>query len=214
MSEIEQYLQDMQGQLDEERNRSRELQKAVATNIFDSDNNDNLVKWQLDIKEELARIENLLRKSIPRVDENGNEYFEKAKDVDQIFNDNGVNQILNLLAWYLNKNIILSNFDEKQIEMRMKQLGDELTDFVFNNYQEFGLNNKDKIKHYPIVIINIVNTIEAAYYRALNGGERESLRTARTVTQSEPIGGSSPYSQMAIQNQQRRFSMFKPTTWF
>jgi len=46
---------------------------------------------------------------------------------------------------------------------------------------------KEKIKMLPLIHQAIVNTVHSSYLRAWRGGERESLRTARTVTQSEPI---------------------------
>ncbi len=180
-----------------------------APSMFQQEDNENLVKWQLDIKDELVRIEHLLRKHIPKTDKNGDVYYIEPEEKDKLFNERGVNEILNLLAWYLNKNIILSNFSEEDINQRCKQFALFLKDFIFNNYQNFGLDNKDKIKHYPMVVMNVVNTVEAAYNRALNGGERESLRTARHVMQNEPLNA---YGQGMAQ-QPRSFSLFKPTTW-
>lgn len=62
------------------------------------EDNENLVKWQLDIKEELIRIERLLRKQIPKRDEKGNVYYSEAKEENQLFNEWGINEILNILA--------------------------------------------------------------------------------------------------------------------
>lgn len=181
-----------------------------APSMFQQEDNENLVKWQLDIKDELVRIEHLLRKHIPKTDKNGDIYYVEPAEKDRLFNERGVNEILNLLAWYLNKNIILSNFSEEDINQRCKQFAYFLKDFIFNNYQNFGLDNKDKIKHYPMVVMNVVNTVEAAYNRALNGGERESLRTARHVMQNEPLN---PYMGQGMGQPQKSFSLLKPTTW-
>jgi len=194
-------------------NSPRNQDMKTAPTMFQGENTDNLVKWQLDIKEELARIEHLLRKHVPKVDREGNMYYAEPEESEQIFNETGVNEILNILSWYLNKNIILSNFEEKEIKQRCKQFSEYLTNFIFNNYQRFGLDTKEKIKHYPMIVMNLVNTIEAAYNRALNGGERESLRTARTVQQSEPIY-SSPQMYPQNQQQSKGFSLTKPSTWF
>lgn len=183
---------------------------AAAPSMFNREDQENLVKWQLDIKDELVRIEHLLRKHIPQIDKDGNVYYQKPKHEDTLFNETGVNEILNLLAWYLNKNIILSNFDEKTINKRCSQFAQFLKDFIYNNYQRFGLDSKEKIKHYPIVVMNIVNTVEAAYNRALNGGERNSLRSARMVTQTEPLN---QYNNQMPQNGSNSFSFLKPTTW-
>lgn len=182
----------------------------IAPTMFSGENTDNLVKWQLDIKEELERIEHLLRKHVPKIDQNGNMYYSEPEKSEQIFNETGVNEILNILSWYLNKNIILSNFSEKEIKQRCQQFSIYLTNFIFNNYQRFGLNTKEKIKHFPMIVMNVVNSVEAAYNRALNGGERESLRTARQVTQQEPIYNNYPPQQG---NQQKGFSLLRPSSW-
>jgi len=48
---------------------------------------------------------------------------------------------------------------------------------------------KQKIKHLASSIKPVVDAIHSAFLRALNGGERNSLRSARLLTQSEtPMG--------------------------
>lgn len=179
-----------------------------SPSMFYPENSENLIKWQLDIKEELTRIEHLLRNHIPKTDSRGNVYYVEPPASEKLFNEKGVNEILNLLNWYLNKNIILSNFSEPTINERCQEFQKRLADLVHNNYQDFGLDTKKKIKHVPMIVMNLTNTVEAAYNRALNGGERESLRTARTVTQNEPM-----MNQNDISMQQRKWSPFKPSTW-
>jgi len=180
--------------------------------MFDKEENQNLVKWQLDIQEELERIEHLLRGHIPGYDDKGNEVWKESPIEEQVFNDRGVREILKILTWYLNKNFVLSNFSEEQIDQRVLQFANTLTDFIFINYEDFGLDTKEKMKHFPMVIMNIVNTVEASYNRALNGGERESLRTARTVNQTEPLGRFQDYPSMQSSTK-NKFSIFRPTTW-
>ena len=213
--EINEYVNQLENELNAVRGQNQQFQNVQASTMFQSEENDNLVKWQLDINEELERIEHLLRGNIPKRDSNGNEYWEEPKDDrDKLFNEKGVREILKVLKWYLNKNIILSNFDEDDINLRVKQFANVFSDFIFNNYEDFGLDTPEKMKHYPLVIINITNTVEASYFRALHGGERNSLRTARTVTQSEPLGmGFSQGFAGQSQSQKRKFNFFKPSTW-
>ena len=203
----EQLMRDMQ---DYQMNQNFPRQNAPVT--FNNEDYDNLIKWQLDIKEELVRIEHLLRKHVPKADDKGNVFYTEPEECNKLFNELGVNEIMNVLAWYLNKNIILSNFTEEDIKLRCRQFGDFLADFIFNNYQRFGLNTKEKIKHYPMVVMNIINTVEAAYNRALNGGERQSLREARQVTQTEPL--ANPYMNQGYgQPNSSKRSILKPWTW-
>ena len=187
-------------------------QQFGSPSMFPTEKNDNLIKWQLDIKDELTRIEHLLRKHIPKTDKEGNTYYEESPEANQLFNERGVNEILNILAWYLNKNIILSNFSEKDIRQRIDQFARYLTDFIFMNYQSFGLDTLDKMKHYPMIVMNIINVVEATYFRALNGGERREISTSRHVMQTEPLGMNQGYNQNQNQ-QQNKFSIFSPSTW-
>ena len=141
-------------------------------------------------------------------------FFLRYKEIEiqeALFNETGVKEILNLLAWYLNKTIILSDFDEEEINLRVWQFGKELNNFIYNNYENFGLDNPEKIKHYPITVMNIVNIVEAAYHRALYGKERDSLRSARVVSQSENLNQQNTYPQ--AKNSSNKFSLLKPSTW-
>lgn len=185
------------------------IQKTSPT-MFQGVEAENLIRWQLNIAEELQRIEHLLRKHVPKIDDDGNLYYVEPKEQDQLLNETGINEIMNILNWYLNKGIFLSNFKEDDIRLRCAQFHQQLTDFIFNNYERFGLDTKQKIKHYPMIVMNVTNTVEAAYNRALNGGERNSLRTARQVMQQEPIMGGAG---MPTMKQDRDKSLFKPWTW-
>ena len=212
ITEDEAYLAQLEEQVLQERENARLSQQGMAATMFGGAENENLVKWQLDIKEELQRIEHLLRKHVPKRDSNGQEYFAEPEKKDQLLNEHGVNFILNLLGWYLNKNIILSNFDDEQINLRVHQFARELTNYLHNNYEKMGLNNTDKLKEVPLLVLNLVNTVEAAYNRALHGGERESLRTARSVHQTEPLGGFG-YPQQQVMPPTKKFSLMNPTSW-
>jgi len=75
------------------------------------------------------------------------------------------------------------------------------------NYEEFGMDTPYKQRHYEMVVMNVTDMIEASYNRAYNGGERDSLRTARTV--SETGGMSSQGMQMMGYPKPERKGFFK-----
>lgn len=190
---------------------NRMLQQS-QTSIFGGINDQNLIQWQLDLKEELERIDHLLRGHILKRDKDGNEvYMEPEDNTLKPFNDFGVQLLLNIISFYLNRNTILSNYDEEMINWKMKDLGDEITDIIFMKYEEMGMDTKSKRKMYPLIVRELVDTVHSAYLRALNGGERDSLRTARTVSQTEPMGQQQAFPMSA--GPQRKFSLFKPTSW-
>ena len=152
--------------------------------------NDNLIVWQLELDNILERIEHLLKGDIIKTDEEGNITYEKPDDSSLIIlNDYGVQLIMNVISFYLNRNTILSNYHPDRVKDILYDLGYELADVVYINYEKMGMDCIEKKSRHEILILNILHTIESSYNRALGGEERESLRTARVVTQSLSPGG-------------------------
>ena len=248
----ESYVTDMNRKLNEESQRADEASKGLHTQmgLFGSEGQDNLIRWQLDLKEDIDRIYHLLKGDIIKYDDDGNVFYDEPDDPDLMpFNENGVQTIMNVMYFYLNRNTILSNYSEDVIKWKVHDFGWELNDLIFNKYddmmmtidikkeiedlighkvtllkngkyvanieykdgeiyiEELGESITDyideirknhisqKIKLFPMIVRELVDSVHSAYLRAYHGGERESLRTARTVTQSEPLyhgGMSSP----------------------
>lgn len=213
-NDIQQQVDELVHAYREERLKNiAQANQNQATTMFNSEENYNLIKYQLDIKEELERIEHLLRGHILKIDDKGNEYWKKPEENENLLNDKGVHEILKVMTIYLSKNIILSNYDQDQINYRCKEFGKKLSDHIYYNAQEFGLDTMEKVRHYPMIVYSMVNIVEASYQRALGGRENDSLRTARMVTQTEGLNQNNQFQQ--IQNSIRpRTSILKPSTWF
>lgn len=208
--EIERYVRETETALEEEKERNRQLQRGQMS-LFETPSEDNLIRWQLDLREDLDRIYHLLRGDQVKEDKEGNIVYVEAEDENlKPFNEFGVQLIMNIMAFYLNRNTILSNYKEDVINWKVYDFGNELADLIFNRYEEMGMNTSEKMKMYPMIIKELVDSVHSAYLRAYRGGERESLRTARTVTQSEPLAQRFP-SSPAIQP--RKFSLWRPGTW-
>lgn len=188
-------------------------QQNDMQNMFAISQNENLIKWQLSIEEELARIEHLLRRHIPSIDENHNVIYIESPTTPPIFNEEGIQEILNILAWYLNKNIILSNYEKEEIQLRVYQFHSTFSNFIFLNAKKFGMNTKEKLRYYPMIVTNVVNSVEATYYRAMNGEERESFRTARMVHQTENPSQMNMQGYSSGSSQQSKFKIYDPRTW-
>lgn len=205
------YIEGLSVELENEKLKNMQMQRNVGqSSIFSSENQENLIQYQLDLKEELERIEHLLKGQIVKRDEDGNEYWADADDDNlKPFNTYGVQLIMNVISFYLNRNTLLSNYSEDMINWKMKDLGDEMADLIFMKYEEMGMDTPEKKKLFGIIIREIIDTVHSAYLRALNGGERESLRTARHVSQSvNPMGYNMPN-----QNKSQQVKWYKPTTW-
>jgi hypothetical protein len=227
-----QYIQDLENQ---NMMLNQQQSNKLSSSIFSGINDPNLIQWQLELDNILERIDHLLRGHELGFDEKGNLTWNEPTNIDnKLFNEYGVQEILRILSMYLNRNTILSNYDEDTINLKVYDFGMEIVDLVFMKYEEMfflksdkqhfevlireyyrklerlRMNDKiaykiellrikeeiktrkkdeldSKIKLYPMRIRELIDTVHSAYLRAMNGGERESLRTARTVNQTEPL---------------------------
>ena len=220
--EINEYIGQMEDQLEAERNKTRQLTKGQMS-LFEPMSDDNLIRWQLDLKEDLDRIYHLLRGDQIKEDSEGNVVYVEPENADlKPFNEFGVQMIMNIMSFYLNRNTILSNYDNDTINWKILDFGKCLSDLIFNRYEEMMTTVKTddeeilrdhiqkKIKMYPMIVLELVDTVHSAYLRAYHGGERESLRTARTVTQSEPLGTQNQFQGFSSP---KRFKLLSPSTW-
>jgi len=186
-----------------------ETQMGKQSSLYGDSSDTNLIQWQLELDNILERIDHLLRGHTLEFDQQGNLIWKEPKDPNQaIMNEYGVQEILRILSLYLNRNTILSNYDEETIQDKVYDFAMELSDLIYMKYEDFGLDSEEKRKLYPMIVREIVDVIHSAYLRALNGGERQSLREARHVSQN-----ISPPNQPAFSQPTQSFSVFKPTTW-
>lgn len=170
------------------------LQSAQASSILQASNDTNLIEWQLELDNIVESIGHMLRGHTLEFDVKGNMVYKESKDKEaQIFNDYGAQEILRVLTIYLNRNTILSNYDEQTINNKVYDLGIEIADLIYLKYEQMGMDTPEKRKLYMLIVREIIDTVHSTYLRALNGGERESLRTARTVHQTDPIGRMNQY---------------------
>ncbi len=186
-------------------------QFASNTLISGLQNQDNLIKWQLELDSILERVEHMLRGDKPEFI-NGNLIFVPPKDPKHIvLNDFGVSEIMRVLSMYVNRNTILSNYDEDTINWKVFDFGNEITDLFYLKYESMGLGSLEKRKLYPILVRELVDFVHSAYLRALHGGERTALREARQVTQSEIVNPMMQSGQMP--GQRGILSKMMPWNW-
>lgn len=96
-----------------------------------------MIREQLDLGEELEKIENLLRGRVLVDDGNGGRKWSDPDDPELvILNEYGIQLILNTITWYINKNTLLSNYEDKLILEKMEDFALALADRVFMNYEK------------------------------------------------------------------------------
>lgn len=239
LKDYEKYVADLEDAHEAEKEKNRQLTKG-QTSMFESLDDENLIKWQLDLEGDKDKIYHLLKGDKIQEDAEGNTIYVTPENIREIpFCDYGVSMIMQVINYYLTKNIILSNYDLDTINWKVLDFGEALNDYFCNHYEELlripsldeakkiladenkkvsiekakeiqEEHRKEKLKILPLIHQAIVNTVHSAYLRAYRGGERESLRTARTVTQSEPLAHNFPYSPAIPQ---KKFSVWRPGTW-
>ncbi len=150
---------------------------------------ENLAKYKLEVNDILERAEHILKGDVPKF-ENGHIVWKKNPNPKtNTLNDVGANAIMQRLALYINRNTILSDFEQTEIDMRSLDFGKALNNLVFMKYEEFGIDNEEKMKDYPMLILEVSDMVNAALKRALNGGERRSLREMIQIQQSTNMQG-------------------------
>ena len=95
----------------------------------------NLIREQLDLGPELKRIDYLLR-SYELVD---GQWRQPADKNLVILSSYGVQIIREFLSWYVNKNTLLSNYEEETILDKMRDASHTLNELIFRNYEKIFL---------------------------------------------------------------------------
>jgi len=133
-----QYIETIEKQLELEKMNRMNLQKEYSqTSAFTPTGEKNLVEYQLDLREELDRIYHLLSGHILKYDKDNNEIWAEPQDDRlKIFSEYGVKLIMNIISFYINRNTLLSNFDETTIIWKVRDFGIELSDLFENKYED------------------------------------------------------------------------------
>jgi len=116
---------------------TEERTKGIQQEVMMGQNERGMIAEQLDLGEELDRIDYLLRGYVIDRDDKGNTQWVAPDNNDMvILSDFGVHLIRNTIAWYLNKNTLLSNYDEDTINHKMEDFASDLNDTIFMEYEK------------------------------------------------------------------------------
>lgn len=155
---------------------------------FSTSQQPDIIKWQLELNDILERTEHILRGDVPKF-KNGQVIWDSNPDSDKnMFNEYGVQEVMKILAMYINRNTILSDYDNDEINLKVFDFGREFNNLIFMRYDSFGMTTEEKRKNYPMLIREMVDIVHSAYKRSLDGGERRSLREMISVSQNTTSG--------------------------
>lgn len=134
----QQEYEQMQASFNESESVQNQDPMSQASNAYISSGSmqENLVQWQLELDSILERLEHMLRGDKP-IWKNGNILWMASNDdSERILNDYGVAEIMRILSVYVNRNQILSNYREETINLKMLDLGNEISDLIFMKYEK------------------------------------------------------------------------------
>jgi len=110
--------------------------------VYMQDQERGLASEQLSVDEILENIHYLLKGYILKPDEQGIMNWTAPLDNEMIIlSEHGINYMMGAVQWYLNKNTLLSNYKDEQINTKMEDLATTLCDDIFMEY--------DKMFNYP-----------------------------------------------------------------
>lgn len=116
-------------------NTQQAAQIAAQTAEYQGTIEKGLAETQLDVNQIINEVYHLLKQDIFII-ENGMPGWKELESVqDRILTDKGVERIMQVVKFYVNKNTLLSNFNDVQINTLMLRFVTELNDLILLKYQ-------------------------------------------------------------------------------
>ena len=206
------YLQQLDNELAMQ--QAQGMNNPQFSPLMGGQNKQNLIEWQLDFKSELLNIRRLLKSDICIIDSDGNEtWIANPNREDIILNDKGVNDLLRDVVLLINKNKVLSNYSVEQIRDRVRMIAHEINMKIYNNMENYEINNDYKVNNYPMLVLSLCDPIESAFNRSINGEERKDLNQNKLVTQNEGLAQQGIPQQNFYMAGQKKGKWYNPFTW-
>lgn len=206
----EQYSDDIsQDDLDtlrdnfEQENQNPEMIRGAMNSLGESNKDSNFLHIQISNSEMLEKLEHFYRGDTWGQDKEGNYGWVTPTNLELVtFNDFGVSTMMDIITKYIDKNTILSYYNEERIYEIVGDLGDEIILLMLSNYKQMGMDSYFKKTKFRIVITTTLHMIESAYRRALRGKTMEEVNQSRVIGQfgniERGIPGQSPVRQSRI----------------
>jgi len=183
MQEIEK--EELQGSYSNvERQRSQDPRQNSQVSSFSSKQEDNIVRWQLELNDILERAEHILRGDVPKFQDGHIIWASNPTPEKNPLNETGVNEVMKILALYVNRNKVLSDYSNEEINVKVFDFGRAINNLIFMRDYEFGMDTEEKRKNYEMLVTELKDIIHDTYKRALDGAEKRSLREMISVTQA------------------------------
>ena len=163
---------------------------AGKTSAFSTKQMGDIASFQLELNDILEQTEHILKGDIIVTIDGKRVWKDNPNPKSNPLNEEGVRKIMLQLQTYVNRHIILGDYESKDINRILKGYGKSVSNFIFMKYEEMGMDTEQKRQEYTLIVENIVNLVYASYKRAEGGGERRSLREMINVQQTHQTAGA------------------------
>lgn len=186
--------------------KSSERIKEVLVKIVSKDLEGN--EFEIDVQEgdSVMLMKKLRKMNLKHI---GYKYVSVVDDSKKLLNDYGVAFFMRILSSYVTKETFLSWYKDDRIYEILSDLGNELADFVYCNYEKIGMDTKFKESAVKLMVLNVLHIVESCYRRSLGGNEARGIITKSIISQSS--GSGFPGGNAANLMQKRKF--WKPSSW-
>jgi len=204
-------LQSSAGQHPSSSSGTQQTTQQRASN-FSTKQMDDIAKYQLELNDLLEQTEHILKGDIVVIENGKKEWRPNPNPEKNPLNEEGIRKIMQELQNYINRHIILGDYEQKDINQIMRDYGRKLNNLIFMKYEEMGMDTQEKRQEYQSIVMNIVNLVYASYSRAKDGAERRSLREMITTGYNYQGQGMMNPGQQQGQGQRAR-GMLNPMRW-
>jgi hypothetical protein len=152
--------------------------KQMQQQMMLEDREKGLAEEQLEVNEIILDLYQLITGKKVKINDDGTTSWEEPdSNYLKIFSEYGIQKIMHLIKNYINKNTLLSNFSEEQINRIMLRVTTELNDLILLKYEDFfftpdfeqcktileeRMANKKKLRMYAAEILKKPITDEQA----------------------------------------------------
>ena len=204
VNEIEREdLQESTSQQNDPRNNSQ-------ISSFASKPMNDIAMHQLELNDLLEQTEHILKGDIVIWKDGTKIWDENPTKENNVLNIEGIRKIMLDLQSYINRHIILGDYDIQDINKIMKDYGRKVANLIFMKYEEMGMDTETKRQEYASLVMNIVNLVYASYSRAKDGAERRSLREMININQSHQSQGMGVGNEMRNDGQGKQRGILNP----
>lgn len=163
--------------------RGNDPRQNSQLSSFSAKSEDNIVRWQLDLNDILERAEHILRGDVPTFKEGHIIWDKNPHPENNPLNEVGVQEIMKILSMYVNRNKVLADYTNEEINIKVFDFGRALNNLIFMRDFELGMIDEEKRKNYEMLVTELKDIVHDTYKRALDGAEKRSLREMITVSQ-------------------------------